>query len=170
MTAPQNPYGTPQPDGPDTPAAVPPGGGAGPPTYGAPAYGTAAASPPPYGTAAQGAPRNGLGTAALILGILAVLAAITVFGGIVFGLLAIVLGLIGRGRAKRGEATNAGVAVAGVVIGALGLLISVGLIAFGLSLFNSDSGRQYQDCLRSAGSDQAAINRCAQEFSNSIVK
>src|SRR5665213_3215703 len=58
-----------------------------------------------YGTPATGV-RNGLGTTALVLGVIAVVLSWTVVGGIILGVLAVVFGIVGRGRAKRGEATN----------------------------------------------------------------
>ena len=45
--------------------------------------------------------RNGLGTAALVLGILALVTCWTVIGGVVLGVLAVIFGFIGRGRVKR---------------------------------------------------------------------
>lgn len=41
------------------------------------------------------------------------------------GLVAVVLGFLGHGKAKRGEASNGGVAMAGLICGAIGILISV---------------------------------------------
>ncbi|GAA2306950.1 DUF4352 domain-containing protein [Streptomyces kunmingensis] len=74
--------------------------------------------------------RNGLGTAALILGIIGALSGIVPFlfwlAGIL-GVIALILGLTGRGRAKRGEATNKGVALTGVILA----LVSLGLAVFG---------------------------------------
>ena len=43
-----------------------------------------------------------MATAALVLGILALVTSFTVFGGVVLGLLAIILGVIGLRRANRG--------------------------------------------------------------------
>jgi len=141
------------PDGPGygaTPYGSPQGYGAPPPGYGAPAAG--------------GGRRNGFGVAALVLGILALLSCWTVIGGILLGLLAIVFGVLGRGRAKRGEADNGGLAVAGAVLGLLGLLASVALIALGASLLNSPEGQKLQDCLRTAGQDQAKVQQCQTQF------
>lgn len=134
---------------------------AGGPVYGARGYG-----PGPAGVV----PRNGLGTAALVLGILAVVLSFTVIGGVVFGILALVFGFIGRGRVKRGEATNGGSALAGIILGALGLLLAIGLVIAGASLLNSDSGKKLQNCLDSAGSDTAAQQSCQQQFKDSITK
>ncbi|WP_338672329.1 DUF4190 domain-containing protein [Streptomyces sp. SCSIO 30461] len=83
----------------------------------------------------QGAPapapvaaRNGLGTAALVLGIVGVLAGLPMFlfwlAG-TLGLIGLILGITGRGRAKRGEATNKGAATTGVVLGAVALALSL---------------------------------------------
>lgn len=136
-----------------------------------PQYGT-----PPAGwdhSPAAGGPgsrkRNGFGIAALVLGILAVVTSITVIGGVVLGILAIIFGALGRSRAKRGEADNGGVALAGLVLGVIGLLASVALIAFGLSILNSDEGQKYQDCVKKAGDDRAAVQSCAEQFNRDIT-
>lgn len=164
MTTPQDPFAVPDP-GTTRPAATPPEATSYPPApYGQPTpYGEA----PPYGVAAA-APRNGFGTAALICGILAVVGAITIIGGILFGTLAAVFGALGRGRVKRREATNGGSATAGLVLGVLGLLLSAGLIAFGVSLLNSDNGKQLQDCLSNAGTDRSAQEKCRGEFQDNF--
>lgn len=76
--------------------------------------------------------RNGLGTAALILGIIGTVSG---FIPLLFwlagslGLLALILGLVGRGRVKRGEASNKGVTLTGVILGVVSLVLAtVGLI------------------------------------------
>ncbi|OEJ39407.1 hypothetical protein AR457_20815 [Streptomyces agglomeratus] len=72
--------------------------------------------------------RNGLGTAALILGIIGALSGLVPFlfwlAGIL-GVIALVMGLAGRGRAKRGGATNKGVALTGAILGLVSLILSV---------------------------------------------
>ncbi|MEU0371118.1 DUF4190 domain-containing protein [Streptomyces sp. NPDC006283] len=88
---------------------------------------------PPYGGApgqgtAPNPARNGLGTAALVLGIIGLVFAIIPFLfwiGTLLGLLALILGLVGRGRVKRNEATNKGAALAGAVLGLIALIASV---------------------------------------------
>ncbi|HVM26554.1 MAG TPA: DUF4190 domain-containing protein [Mycobacteriales bacterium] len=126
------------------------------PAGGAPAAG--------YGAGHRGPMKNGLGIAALVVGVLSLPAAFTIIGGVVLGLLAIVLGLVGRGRAKRGEADNGGMALAGVVLGALGVVLSVVLVAAGVALFNSQGGQDLVDCLAEAGNDQAAVEQCQRQF------
>ncbi|MCM2390231.1 DUF4352 domain-containing protein [Streptomyces albipurpureus] len=88
-----------------------------PPHNAAPQYG--GYNPPPQPM------RNGLGTAALVLGIIGLITGWIPFifflgGGL--GLLALIMGLIGRGRGKRGEASNKGAATAGAVLGLLAMV------------------------------------------------
>ncbi|MFG3038837.1 DUF4190 domain-containing protein [Streptomyces sp. NPDC048330] len=76
--------------------------------------------------------RNGLGTAALILGIIGTLSGFVPFffwlAGIL-GVIALILGLVARGRVKRREADNKGVALTGVILGLASLVLSiVGLV------------------------------------------
>ncbi|MFH8474729.1 DUF4352 domain-containing protein [Streptomyces sp. NPDC018000] len=72
--------------------------------------------------------RNGLGISALILGVIGAVSGMIPFlfwlAGIL-GLIALILGLAGRGRAKRGEATNKGVATFGAVLGLISLILAV---------------------------------------------
>ncbi|MFE7109354.1 DUF4190 domain-containing protein [Streptomyces sp. NPDC057575] len=72
--------------------------------------------------------RNGLGIAALILGVIGAVSGLIPFlfwlAGIL-GLIALILGLAGRGRAKRGEATNKGMATFGAVLGLISLILTV---------------------------------------------
>ncbi|MER7107859.1 DUF4352 domain-containing protein [Streptomyces sp. NPDC000229] len=84
----------------------------------------------PYGGPPQqlGPARNGLGTAALVLGIIGALSGVIPLlfwlAGIL-GLIALILGLAGRGRVKRGEAVNKGVTTTGAVLGLVALILSV---------------------------------------------
>jgi len=195
VTAPQDPFSSPGRDGtPNDPfGAPPPGPGQGPgygqapgpgqaagygqaadagqapgqPPYGAPAYGQPAYGSPPYGSAAGRPHRNGLGIAALVLGILAVLSGFLFIGGL-FGLAAIVCGVLGRGRAKRGEATNGGMALAGIVLGVVGLLFAV-LAAVGVyRLVGTEEFGNLRECLDSAGSDRAAQQECQRDFQSEV--
>ncbi|MEU4263372.1 DUF4190 domain-containing protein [Streptomyces argenteolus] len=72
--------------------------------------------------------RNGLGISALVLGIIGTVSGLIPFlfwlAGIL-GVIALILGLAGRGRAKRGEASNKGVATSGAVLGLVSLILSV---------------------------------------------
>ncbi|MFD0150169.1 DUF4190 domain-containing protein [Streptomyces sp. NPDC127132] len=76
--------------------------------------------------------RNGLGTAALILGIIgAVSGLIPLLFWLAgtLGVIALILGLVGKGRVKRGEANNKGVTLTGAILGLVSLILAtVGLI------------------------------------------
>ncbi|MFI6934491.1 DUF4190 domain-containing protein [Streptomyces sp. NPDC050287] len=143
-----------QPPQPSQPPSQPPAGYAYPPAESAPGYGypnpaqpygspapsypvapAVGAYPqtPGYGMAAQ--PSNGMGTTGLVLGIIGVVFSLTFvlwFFGVILGILAIIFGAIGRGRAGRGEATNKGAATAGLVCGIVATVILplLGLLAF----------------------------------------
>lgn len=126
-----------------------------------------------YGEPARPA-RNGLGIAALVLGILAVVTfwmgffiILIVIPGL-FGIVAIVLGVIGRKRAKRGEATNGGVALWGVILGAVGLVLAIGSAIITGAFLNSSGGGDYLSCVSDANGDQATITQCANDFQQNV--
>ncbi|MGW2424207.1 DUF4190 domain-containing protein [Streptomyces sp. NPDC001709] len=138
-TAPANPYAPPafQHAGPEPvppPPIAPDGPGQVPYGYpGAPAaYGYPGQPQPPYAygwPGMQPMPSNGMGTASLVLGILAAVGFLLWPVAIVLGILAIVFGALGRGKAKNGEATNPGMALAGLICGASGIVLALGFIA-----------------------------------------
>ncbi len=192
MTAPEDPLRSPTPGaGPAGRRVDPYGDPAGHPEHRSPAYGDPAGGSPAYGSQQYGSqqygsqpygqqygggpafgehrpsPRNGLGIAALVLGILALLTGLFLIGGLL-GIAAIVLGVLGRGRAKRGEATNGGLAVAGIVLGVLGLLLSALAVFGAVSLFNSGEFANLTECLRSAGDDPAAQQQCQTDFADRV--
>jgi len=76
------------------------------------------------------AQQNGMGTAALVLGILGLVAC----GGftIILPLLATVFGAIGRKKADQGLANNKGSATAGLVMGIIGLAIGLSWVVLAL--------------------------------------
>ncbi|GAA1095387.1 DUF4190 domain-containing protein [Pseudonocardia alni] len=130
------------------------------------------AGPPgwPQGGAPTTPPRNGIGIAALVLGILAVLTFWLFIGGL-FGLIAIVLGAIGISRVSKGVATNRGVSISGLVLGILGVLgtiAMIALVAFGFSVFQQVDDGQFASCLQRAGNDQSAMAQCQQELQDRL--
>ena len=77
---------------------------------------------PGFGTGAVPVqPQNGMGTAAMILGIVGLLCCPTVIPSI----LAIVFGVIGNRNAKAGTATNGGMAMAGLIMGIVGVVLAI---------------------------------------------
>ena len=122
--------------------------------------------PMPYaaGTSPLQAPRNGLGTAALILAIIGLVLCWTVAGGIVLGIVAVILGFIGRSRVKRGEANNGGIALAGIILGALSLVAGIAFIVIYVAMFNWLGIDEYANCLDKAGQDPAARHQCEDQF------
>ncbi|WP_137147418.1 DUF4190 domain-containing protein [Mycolicibacterium sp. CR10] len=123
--------------------------------------------PPPggYPPPVQSAPKNGLGVASLVV---AIISLFSVFGGVVLGVVAVILGYMGRGRAKRGEATNGGIAMAGIVLGFLSIIVSVAAIGIMVWGFDKVGGTDYVDCVTRAGNDQQAVQDCAKEFTDRV--
>jgi hypothetical protein len=126
-----------------------------------------------YHTGAPAAPRNGLGTAALVLGIIGLLVGwIPIIGtaiGVILGIIAIVLGVVGRGRAKQGEASNGGVALGGLILGILSIVIAIIAIVVWYLLFREIGGDKLFDCLNKAGADTAAQQQCQQQFEQTVT-
>lgn len=160
---------------PDDPYAPPTTPGAGEAPYGNPTaggYGSAPGAPygtPPYGTpyGQPGGvpPRNGVGTAALVLGVIGLALSIVVIG-VVPGILAIIFGAIGRSRARRRMATNGGAALAGIITGLLAVVVAVALVTVGLSLIRTEFDR-YRTCMENAQTFEQK-SACQDEFRRSI--
>jgi hypothetical protein len=111
------------------------------------------------------APRNGLGIAALILAIVGLLLCLTVVGGVIVGIVAVVMGFIARGRVNRGEADNGGVALAGIVLGFLSIFAGLACIAIWILIWwDIINGSDYVNCMNKAGQDTTAQQRCTDQF------
>ncbi|MBN9735768.1 MULTISPECIES: DUF4190 domain-containing protein [unclassified Pseudonocardia] len=99
--------------------------------------------PPPHGWPVQRPQRNGLGTAALVLGILgALFSLIPIIGVIAWPMVVIglVLGVLGIVRANAGKADNRGVAISGTVLSAFGLAFCLlYTVAFASAVSDSSS-------------------------------
>ncbi|WP_338895837.1 DUF4190 domain-containing protein [Streptomyces sp. TG1A-60] len=110
------PYGYPQYSGyPGYPGGhVHPGVG-----YPAPAHAWPVMAPPPS---------NGMGIAAMVLGICAAALFCLWPLAIPLGVTAVIFGFVGRAKVRRGEATNPGHALAGIICGAVGILVGVGFL------------------------------------------
>ncbi len=104
---------------------------------------------------------NGLALAALILGILSIPAIFTVFGGIILGIIAIILGIVGIRKANSivGPGARKGMAVTGLVLGLIAAIVSAVMLAFGIffakdmveecSQFQNDQER-FEQCVDDA--------------------
>ncbi|MCW2668461.1 MAG: hypothetical protein JWO27_358 [Frankiales bacterium] len=166
MTDPHDPFAAPAPGGQPTPP---------PPVYGAPpAYGAPPpSSPPPYGAPLPyGTPtgpfpgaggRNGMGVAALVLGIVG---ATCLFWTVIAPALGVVFGLVGRRRAKRHEATNGGVALTGAILGGFGLLFAA--VFYGYLIANSSAVSRYYDCMQAAKGDTVIQQECQDQFRSDL--
>ncbi len=127
--------------------------------------------PQPYGDyypTAPVAPRNGLGIAALIVAIIALVTSFSIAGGVVLGIIAVILGFMGRGRVKRGEADNGGVATSGIVLGLVAIVVGLAFIAIWVGLFNEVGAGDYFDCLQQAGQDRTKVQQCSDQFRQSV--
>ena len=144
---------------------VPPPGQ--PPTGGYPTGGYPAGAYP-----AAPARRNGLGTTALVLGVVGlVLVLLLLFSpiGAFLGLLAVLFGIFGLMRVNRGEADNRGQAVAGLITGALALLFGI-LFTISVGTWFSthvNDFRRFGDCMDNAVG-AAAREDCARRLSNDL--
>ncbi|MFB7591524.1 DUF4190 domain-containing protein [Streptomyces sp. NPDC056169] len=133
-TPPAGAYG--YPPAASTPPGAPTASGYAYPSYGA-GYG---AQPPGW----QQPPSNGMGTTAMVLGIVAV-AGFCLYGlGVILGILALIFGIIGMKKAGRGEATNRGMALAGVILGSIGIVVSAVFLGFMIWAIAQDS-TSYED-------------------------
>jgi hypothetical protein len=153
-------------DQPPTPPPPPPSGQPGGAYYPPP-------PPMPYTGPGEMPParRNGMGTAALILAIIALFICwipFVGFLGLVLGIVAMVLGFVGRGRAKRGEANNGGVALGGILLGFLAIVGAIVAAALWFFAFKEAGFNDYYDCMTKAGQDQDAQQKCADQFTHNL--
>jgi hypothetical protein len=127
---------------------------------------------PPGGYPAARGRRNGFGTAALVIGVVAlVLVVLLLFSplGALLGLVAVLCGIVGLVRANRGEADNRGQAVGGLVTGAIALLLG---IFFTISVgtwfaTHVNDFRRFGDCMDNANTP-AARERCGRQLSTDL--
>ncbi|MGH3322275.1 MAG: DUF4190 domain-containing protein [Streptosporangiaceae bacterium] len=112
-----------------------------------------------------------MGIAALVLGIVAILLCWTLVGGVILGILGIIFGIVGWRRVRKNVATNGAMSVIGAVLGAIGLILSVLLLAAGASLISSfmhsNEFQSYRQCVQHANTQQEKA-QCAQEFRQRI--
>jgi hypothetical protein len=88
-------------------------------------------APPPLPgmpVAPQPATGNGLAVASLVCGILAIVLFFSIVFPIILGILAVIFGVIGIGKANKG-ASGKGLAIAGIVCGVVGVALAIAFIA-----------------------------------------
>lgn len=88
----------------------------------------------------------GLAVASMVLGILSVVMCCLWFLSVPMAIIAIVLGVIARGKAARGEAGGGGMATTGIVFGVIGLLIWV--LFFMLGHFGGPAAQRWLDKIK----------------------
>jgi hypothetical protein len=81
---------------------------------------------------------NGKALASMIVGIVSVLACLCWLIALPGGVVAVILGIIGRKEIAQGKGTNGGMALTGIITGAVAIAIGLGWVA--LMLFGDDSG------------------------------
>ncbi|MGB9302417.1 MAG: DUF4190 domain-containing protein [Mycobacterium sp.] len=106
------------------------------------------------------APRNGLGIASLVIGILALSATWTVVGGIFLAVFAVIFGGVALAKVRRGEATNGGVAIAGIVLGIVAAVVAVIIgVVLALVLGSDVFNENYQHCIGYHPGDEQACEQ-----------
>jgi hypothetical protein len=154
-----------------------PGGGQGPP----PAWGTGSGGPAATGGPAPWSPgsspgndSNGVALAALVVGIASLLFAVVglfvlpLFLAIPGGIVAIVLGVIGRRRAKAG-ADRSGQAVAGLIMGIVALIVSaiwISVVVIVGSQFVAEFSTEVAEleaCIEETGDQDLCTERFSEE-------
>ena len=117
-------------------------------------------------------PRNGLGVAALVLGVASLVAAFSfvLFPlGLLGGLVAVILGVIALSRRITGGATNPGQAWVGTICGILALVIGI-VFSVRVGTFvehNTGSFTSFDNCIAKA-SNRSEVANCIARFANSI--
>ena len=110
------------------------------PYYGSPAYGPPTTYPQP---------KNGLGTAGMVLGIIGLALFWFPYVGVTVALVGLGLAIPGMVRVKHGAASNKGVAIAGLVVSILGVAVG-GLWTIAVTVAANDASNdydRYSDCL-----------------------
>jgi hypothetical protein len=129
-------------------------------------------SAPPFVAPPSARPGNGLGVAALVLGVASLVAAVSFVMfplGLLGGLVALILGGIAVTRGRARGATNFGQAIAGIVCGALALVIAIVFaVRFGTFVaHNTDVFTTFDNCIAKAG-DRSAVASCIERLANDI--
>ena len=129
-------------------------------------------SPTPSAVSQPARARYGLGTAALVVGVASLVAALSFVLlpiGLVGSLVAICLGAAALVRGRSGGTANPGQATAGLVCGILGLAVGI-VFAVRLGTFvasNTDVFTRFDNCLARA-SGRAQVADCIAQFARGV--
>lgn len=107
---------------------------------------------------------------ALGLAIVGLVACWSVLGGIGCGVVAIILGAVGRRRASRGEADNGEIATAAIALGVLAVVLSLVFVVIWSYAWRDVGGTQYLDCAVRAGNDQRAVDGCTDRWLDEVQR
>jgi hypothetical protein len=126
----------------------------------------------PHATPPSARPGNGLGVAALVLGVASLVAAVSFILfplGLLGGLVAAVLGSIAVTRGRTRGAANPGQAVAGMVCGVLALAVAIVFaVRFGTFVArNTSVFTTFDNCIAKAG-NRSAVSTCIARLANDI--
>jgi acyl-CoA synthetase (AMP-forming)/AMP-acid ligase II len=103
-----------------------------------------------------------------VLAVIGLVSVATVFAPVGLGVVAVIIGVMGHGRAKRGIANNGGVAIAGIVLGALAIVVGLAFIAIWTTVWKDVGGGDYIDCMQKAGSGKFEQQRCGEQFRHNV--
>ena len=129
-------------------------------------------SAPPFAAPSSARPSNGVGVAALVLGVASLVAAVSF---VLFplalpgGLFATILGIIAVSRGRARGVTSHGQAIAGIVCGVLALVVVV-VFAVRIGTFvanNTSVFTMFDNCIAKAG-DRSAVSSCIARFANDV--
>ncbi|MGP3981193.1 DUF4190 domain-containing protein [Streptomyces sp. KR80] len=90
-------------------------------------------------------PSNGLGVAALVLGIIGTVLFFANVFAVILGILAIIFGAVGRAKAAKGEATNGGQALAGLILGVVAIVAAIGFLVAIIAASDDFEGESEQE-------------------------
>ncbi len=142
-------------------------GDAGRPAAGAVTSGASRSADDPHTNGDRsGGSHNSLGRLSLAFGLLGVATCWIGIGGLA-GIAAVILGVLGRSRARRMHGVGGGIATAGLALGVLSALIALLLVGGSWTFYeqHGDDLRRYQDCRKDPNQDPAV---CRQRFNDVI--
>ena len=117
---------------------------------------------------------NGAAVAALIIGLLSLLIGWIPFIGliaVVGGLIALILGFIGRGKVKKQQASGKGMATTGIVTGILAILLGIASTLIPVLFFSSfvEEMEEFTACVDAGGSEEQCFEEHAPGWMQRLV-